>query len=642
MPPEINTPSLLSGSIRYDEHLLPRVAAYYTYLKALPRRGRKALQRHWHLPLAGVALMLALGQSPTLAATIPVGGNCTLVDAITAANNDAPTGGCPAGSGADTIVLPPGSTQAVAVVNNIYNGPNGLPLIASEITIQGQRSTIQRENGAPEFRLFEVANTGDLTLQDTTVTGGVTAGNLGSAILIGGGIRNNGILTLLNCTISGNSVGGYDGGGGVATYYGSVTISNTIITGNVSVNGGGISNYFGSVTLDSSTVSGNSVSFGGGGIMNFGTLTVLNSSVSDNEGFGYRAAGGGIVNFRTAFVLNSTIAGNSVTGHAGGIYSQAENLTILNSTISSNSASMFGGGGIWNHGFGPVMVLNSTITRNFTPGYGGGIVNLFDGTFIVARTMVSGNTAATASEFTGAAVADNQNVFGVNGNAGVVGFTPGPTDIVPRAGVQLNNILNPVLAFNGGPTQTHALVPGSPAIDAGGPSCTDANGDPLLTDQRGKPRTIDGNKDGTARCDIGAFEFFPIVNNLVMLDSAPDTSFDPASVPGAPAGTFTISATFTNTSNSPLRFPFFIVKELSGDNLLLNGEEGPLGVGATITPNVGDQVLSPGETVSVDFVIGLQTPTPFTFFVDLFAEPVVSPVSKVQRRPSPATKGVRR
>ena len=121
-------------------------------------------------------------------------------------------------------------------------------------------------------------------------------------------------------------------------------------------------------------------------------------------------------------------------------------------------------------------------------------------------------------------MADNHNLFGVNGNAGVVGFTPGPTDIVPPAGVQLSNILNPVLAFNGGPTQTHALVPGSPAIDAGGPVCTDANGNPLLTDQRGKPRIIDGNGDGTARCDIGAFEFFPVVNNLVTLDPGLDTA----------------------------------------------------------------------------------------------------------------------
>ena len=82
--------------------------------------------------------------------------------------------------------------------------------------------------------------------------------------------------------------------------------------------------------------------------------------------------------------------------------------------------------------------------------------------------------------------------------------------------------------------------------------------------------------------------------------------------------------------------------ELSGDNLLLNADEGTQGVGATVTPNVGDQVLSPGETVQVDFVIGLQTPTPFTFFVDLFGEPLVSGSSTVRQRPNVSTKGVRR
>ena len=105
------------------EELLPRFAAYYTYLRALPRRVRRALQRQWHLPLAGVALMLALGQSPGLAATIPVSASCTLINAITAANTDTATGGCPAGSGADTIVLPAGSTQTLTTVNNSTYGP---------------------------------------------------------------------------------------------------------------------------------------------------------------------------------------------------------------------------------------------------------------------------------------------------------------------------------------------------------------------------------------------------------------------------------------------------------------------------------------------------------------------------------------
>jgi hypothetical protein len=119
----------------------------------------------------------------------------------------------------------------------------------------------------------------------------------------------------------------------------------------------------------------------------------------------------------------------------------------------------------------------------------------------------------------------------VDGTAGVVGFSPGATDVVPPAGVQLQDILNPTLALHGGSTQTHALVPGSPAIDAAGPVCLDADGEPLTTDQRGQPRPVDGDGDGIAACDIGAFEFFPVVSDMVTLDPDLDTVSDPTPLP---------------------------------------------------------------------------------------------------------------
>jgi hypothetical protein len=145
---------------------------------------RRALQRQWRLPLAGVALLLALGQHPGLAATIPVGGPGTLVDAITAANTDTATGGCPAGSGADTIVLPAWSTQTLAEVNNdtYAYGATGLPVIHSVITIAGQGSTIVRDSGALAFRIFAVGSMGDLTLQQTTVSGGDASGIISTNI----------------------------------------------------------------------------------------------------------------------------------------------------------------------------------------------------------------------------------------------------------------------------------------------------------------------------------------------------------------------------------------------------------------------------------------------------------------------------
>jgi hypothetical protein len=160
------TTGLLPALMGRQSELLPRFAAYYTQLRALPRRVRRALQSQWRLPLAGIALMLALGQPSAQAATITVNSSCTLVDAITAANTDTAIGGCVAGKGADTIVLPVGSQQTLTSVNNNTYGNTGLPVIASKITIAGNGSTILRSALAyysDSFRILAVNHTGDLT-----------------------------------------------------------------------------------------------------------------------------------------------------------------------------------------------------------------------------------------------------------------------------------------------------------------------------------------------------------------------------------------------------------------------------------------------------------------------------------------------
>jgi hypothetical protein len=94
---------------------------------------------------AGLALLIALGQAPALAATIIVTGGCTLIRAIVAANNDTTaSGNCTKGRGADKIVLPRNSTQTLTAVNNTNYGTTGLPTIRSNITIAGNNSIIRR------------------------------------------------------------------------------------------------------------------------------------------------------------------------------------------------------------------------------------------------------------------------------------------------------------------------------------------------------------------------------------------------------------------------------------------------------------------------------------------------------------------
>jgi hypothetical protein len=119
----------------------------------------------------------------------------------------------------------------------------------------------------------------------------------------------------------------------------------------------------------------------------------------------------------------------------------------------------------------------------------------------------------------------------------------------------------------------------------------------------------------------------PLVNGMVSLSVVSTTLESSTEEPFAPAGVFQITATFTNETATPIRNPFFRVAELSGGNALVTGDGHPdliraAGKGTRQTPDVGgDGMLSPGESVAVEFAIGLQTREPFTFFVNVFGEP---------------------
>jgi len=345
-----------------------------------------------------------------------------LVDAITAANSDAPAGGCTPGSGADTLVLPAGSTHTLTAVYNTYyiDSPTGLPFVTSAITTAGNGSTITRDPGAPQFRILGVAN-GNLTLQETTVSGGSIAG-------AGGGVSiNGGSLTLTNSTVSGNS--------------GSL--------------GGGVSNILSTLTLTNSTLSGNSGATTGGGV--------------------YNSSG-------TLILTNSTVSGNSGATRGGGVYNSGT-LTLTNGTVSGNTAGT-AGGGLFNYG-------QATLTLS----------------------LVSGNTAPTGAEIFrdslgNLVTANNFNLFGHSGLTGAQAFSdfvPGPSDLTATSDgtrpTALTAILSPTLADNGGPTRTHALVPANPAVDA-----VPAGNCVTTTDQRSAPRSQDGDGNTVADCDIGAFE----------------------------------------------------------------------------------------------------------------------------------------
>ncbi|HKH20767.1 MAG TPA: right-handed parallel beta-helix repeat-containing protein [Gammaproteobacteria bacterium] len=432
-----------------------------------------------------------------MAATINVGGTCTLVRAINAANKDTRANGrCAKSSGADTIVLPRGSTQRLTSVNN---DDNGLPVIRSDITIVGNNSTIRRAPTAPRFRIFAVGDTGDLTLRRTTVSGGRGVG--GGVYIYGGSV------SLTNSTISGNNVERNANGGDVGNEYGvggSLTVTNSTISNNF---GTGIQLHDGRVSLTNSTVSNN---IAGCGVF-ADVLTVIDSTISGNGGCGL-GAGLGSNPSASLTVNRSTISGNGGAGVAVfGSFSATLLAKLTNTTISGN-----GTWGVIANGGTNVRLTNTTVTGNGTSGFIGAGVNINQGTVTLTRTLISGNTNPRAD---GAEVynrggsdsvtAASFNVFGHSGltnDQAFENFTPGPTDITATSNgndpTALAEILDTGLANNGGPTRTHALVFGSPAID----TVTDGTCPPPAKDQRGVRRPQDGNNDGAAICDTGSFE----------------------------------------------------------------------------------------------------------------------------------------
>ncbi|MDQ3812091.1 MAG: hypothetical protein M3336_17560, partial [Chloroflexota bacterium] len=214
-------------------------------------------------------------------------------------------------------------------------------------------------------------------------------------------------------------------------------------------------------------VSGNSaadvveIGGAGGGIVNMGVLTVLRSTISGNDaGF----IGGGVFNGGTLTMLNSTVSGNDAE-EGGGVVNNGGTTTLNSTTITNNYALHVLGGGVWNTGGGTLRVSNTIIARN-NPG-GDGPSNC-DGTLTSRGYNLFGSTCTVAGDRTGNKVAAD-----------------------PKLGPLQNN---------GGPTPTHALLPGSPAINAGNPA-RPGSGDPACppNDQRLRPR-------GATRCDIGALE----------------------------------------------------------------------------------------------------------------------------------------
>lgn len=412
--------------------------------------NRKLIQGMWMLLLVLLAFCLVPARS-AYAATFVVNstadaddaapgdgncddgsGNCTLRAAISEAN---------ALVGADDIVFDSSLdgtpiTLSIAGTGEDGNATGDLDIV-DDVTITGNgvdNTIIEAgttiSNGID--RVFHVTSGTTITIEDVAIRHGRINAN-------GGGIYNQGTLTVNNSTVSGNTATGSWGGGIFNDSSRTLIINNSTFNDNTASLSGGIGS-FGAMTIDSSTLTGNSGLFGGGyRISNCTGATTIN---------------------------NTTISGNTASNTGGGVYSYNCTQTIRNSTITNNTS-----------------IANSATSS-------GGVASN-TGATTIENTIVYGNDSPNRPDDT----VDDCAFTVVSAGGNVVGSGTG----CPSGGA--DDSTSPpnlgVLTDNGGSTQTHALMAGSSAIDRTA-SGTRGCGTTLITDQRGVLRPQGANCDSGA------------------------------------------------------------------------------------------------------------------------------------------------
>jgi hypothetical protein len=472
------------------------------------------------------------------------------------------------------------STPSYAAVFNITSGDvAGLINAINGANANGEENTINLAPGTYELTSADnqVAAPGDanglpvitgvITIRgsgaDTTEIGRKPTSTLFRIFdIASGGVLNLSLLSLVGGMLE-------TADGAAIRNQGTLNIDQSIIANNFTLrsqSGGGIQNS-GTATVTKTTLRGNIAGFGAA-ISNDGTFLLSDSTVSDNHALGF---GGGMDTDGAMLVFNTTVA-NNIGRFGSSAIRAAGTLRLLNSTIVGNE------------------VLN-----DLDPADSGAVAGF------VAEMQ---NTILALSEFgpsmffdcTGQIHSSGNNIVGDPGRC-TIDFQP--TDLTGDPGVG-------AFVDSGAPGNGRVpLLATSRLINAG----NDAACPP--TDQLDMPRR--------RSCDIGAVEFYPVVNDLIALSSL-TTDFDPTPAANAPAGTFHITAEFTNSSGQTIVHPFTEVIQLTDNDVLVNANGGSGGVGARVNfPNF-DTPLEPGATQTLDFSIGLQTRDQFNFLVNVLGD----------------------
>lgn len=335
-------------------------------------------------------------------------------------------------------------------------------------------------------------NSSDFTITDCTFSGNFSGD--GGAVFS----HINNTLVFVGCTFSGNGAGRE--GGGMYNYHRDATLTDCIFLGNSALRGGGLFIQQGSPTLTNCTFSGNIAGEAGGGVYQGNdSPSLTNCLFSGNSA---TVDGGGLFNYFGNIQLNGCTFSDNHAEKGGGLYSLTGSATLTGCTLSGNSAASGGGIRFFEGSFA---LTNCTFSGNSSTETGGGLYNV-KGSATLTNCTLSGNTAssgAVAEGWTGAVLAASNCIFW---NEGALEIFGGDKPLIiysivqgsfPGTGNMADNPNLGSLADNGGPAKTHALPPGSSAVDAGTSAGAPA------TDQRGVTRPHG------AGIDMGAYELDP-------------------------------------------------------------------------------------------------------------------------------------
>jgi len=381
------------------------------------------------------------------------------------------------GFGSDGTILSGGGTAQVLYI------PAGVSASVYDVAVVNGYGNLSYGAG--------IFNAGTLTLTHSLISNNNASGGNG------GGIRNEGKLVVDSSQVSGNSAGDAGGIGNI----GLLTINHSAIHDNQAFDGGGIQNRGGTVTVNASAILHNSVHEFGGGVDNYqGNFSLNNSVVANNLACNQSCP------FAIARIPGSKLPDSGYPSEGGGIWSDGGALTVTNSTISTNTVLFGDSGGLLNNSH--TIISNTTISGN-TANYAAGIYNVL--VLTLTNVTISGNVNEGLRTYGTTWMRNTISGDGCAGSGLVVSLghnlsSDSSCNLNAAGDLTNTNPLLGTLQDNGGPTPTHALLAGSPAINHG-----DNLGCPP-TDQRGVTRPQAGI------CDIGAYEYvFPFTMILPII-----------------------------------------------------------------------------------------------------------------------------